>query len=361
MQSSSSVSVIGGGLVGLLAAWRLAQKGHAVTLIDMGPLGAAASSAAAGMLAPSAEHEQDGPHFRLGIAARDRYFSVCEELEAASNKQIARHKSGMAYVALDEVQARKLKARCDWLRAAGFSAEWVADARSVHQEIAIEMAGAAVFPDEAWVAPRDMIVAAARAARLAGVTVIERVRVTKVDAGFTVHLEDGNSLRAERVVIAGGAWSTHIPVEGAALPENAVEPVRGVLMQADWAPHTLDMIIAVRGGYVCPRGGSSVIIGTSSEDAGFDTTVTLEAIASIEARIHRVVPSLGNARIVDRWAGLRPYARRDTPIVSASKTKGLFYATGHYRNGVLLAPLSADIVAAIVSGEDHPFASALAL
>ena len=370
MSSLGSVCVIGGGLVGVLGGYRLAQQKLDVTLVEMHEIGAAASSAAAGLLAPFAEHEQDSPLFRAAADARQRYFAVCEELEAATQLKIGRARSGLGFVALDVVQARKLKARVEWLRAAGFAAEWRDDAQSVHKEIAPEMAGAAVFPDEAWIAPRELMAAAGRAARLADVKIIEHRRAVRVQAGpsgFEVQLEDGTAKVFDRVVIAGGAWSSRLPIvdkNGADLrasvgiEETSVEPVRGVLLHADWAPHTLDTIIMLRGGYVVPRGGSSVIIGTSSEDAGFDATVTIDAIASIEARVHRVVPSLGNARIVDRWAGLRPYARRERPIIAETKIPGLFYATGHYRNGILLAPLTAEVVAALVSGTAHPHAAA---
>jgi glycine oxidase len=356
-----SVVVIGGGLCGLLSAWRLAQRGMDVTVVEMGVLGSGASTAAAGMLSPQAEYEVDGPLFRFALRARERHFQVAAELGANAVR------CGLAYVALDEVQARKLKERVAWQQAAGCKAMWNDDARVVHDDVSAEMAGVALFADEGCVAPRELFPLVIAAVRASGVKIIEHERVRSVQEGFTVILEK-QTLRAKQVVIAGGAWSTRIPVLSAGgadardaigMPETSVEPVRGVLMEAEWSP--LNAIIALRGGYVVPRGGLRVVVGSSSEDAGFDAEVTQDAVASLEARVHRVVPSLGNARIIGKWAGLRPYARRERPIVSESKIPGLFYATGHYRNGILLAPLSADVLVARVTAQTHQDAELLSL
>ncbi len=339
------VCVIGGGVVGLMTAWRLLERGAHVTVVDRGEMGAEASFAAAGIVGPQAELNEGDPVLELALESRRLYP------ETAARLGVVYQQSSLVYLALDELQAMSLKKRCAWQRAIGLSAEWREDARALVPDAAPELPGAALLANEGVIAPRPLLDALKRAVIVHGGFLRPNAAVEEIQsiAGRVsgVALAGGETILADVVIMAAGAWASRIKGGDPAVPQNAIEPVRGVLLQLEWAPAPrLQRVVYWRGGYVVPRGGREVIVGASSEPAGFDKNIEPEAVDGITTRAFRAIPSLAQAREIDRFCGLRPFARRERPYISTSSISGLIYAMGHYRNGIMLAPATAQAIAA---------------
>lgn len=334
--------IIGGGLVGLASAMALAKRRARVVVLDH-RLAGEASPAAAGMLAPGVERA-DGAAHRFAIAARERYPSFVDELAEATGIRVPLNREGILELKLDDAGAERAS------RDLAPGTEWVdrKHLRDTEPELGHAM-GAVYYPKDGAV-DNAMLVHALRAyvARDTRITVIPEA-ATMVDAGGSracVATDAGHRYDADTVVLAAGAWSATLGGLPRPLP---VTPMRGQMYSVAGVP--LAHVTYGPHGYVVPRERSTVV-GATMEDVGFEVATTREGMASVEAGGAEIAPVLARARVLDRWSGLRPVTPDLLPILGRDPdVPSLLYACGHSRNGILLGPLTGDVVAALALGE----------
>lgn len=374
-EAGVDVVVVGGGAIGLASAWRLAQRGAAVTVVDPRP-GSGASTVAAGMLAPVTEARVgDEDLLALDMASWALWPGFAREVEAASGAEVGYRADGTVVAALDaddKVALDELVAR---QRSLGLEVATLRgrEARALEPGLAPGVRAAALAGGERSVDPEALHTALLAATRAAGVT-HRATRVTRVlttgDAGNGVgggggtrargvELGDGTSIVARWVVLAAGCWSGQ--VEG--LADEVVPPVRPVKGQiVTLRQPRADPLLArtvrgiVRGFsiYLVPRDDGRVVCGATVEERGWDRTVTAGGTYELLRDVLALVPGLDDAELVAVRSGLRPGSPDDLPMIGRSSLGGLVVATGHYRNGILLTPVTAAAVAAAVAGEAPP-------
>ena len=348
--ATSDVAVIGGGIIGLAVAWRAAQRGLTVCVLERGELGAGTSHVAAGMLAPVTEADPgELALLELGLRSARAWPAFARELSDAAGVDAGVRASGAlvvardgdAALALERELALRLHLGLEVRRLLPSAARRLEPALAPTVRLALEVRG------DHCVDPRAVVLALAQAARGAGVTLrtgsaVERAeqrggRVTGVG------LAGGELVRARHVVVAAGVWSGAI--EG--LPRIALRPVKGqILRLRDPAgPGLLERIVRFEGGYLVPRGDGRYVLGATMEERGFDTTVTAGGLYELLRDAAELVPGVHELVIEEMSAGLRPATPDNAPLLGpAAGLKGLHWATGHHRNGILLAPVSAELV-----------------
>jgi glycine oxidase len=343
---NADVIVVGGGVIGLMSAWRLAQAGMSVVLLEKGKPASEASSAALGVLSPQADAGRPSDFLRLAQASLALFGSLAEELGSESGVDIELRDEGMLYLALSEADNDALRAGAERQKAAGVPVDLISgdDARGLEPTLGPNVVGALFFTGALQVDNVRFGSALLLAANRAGVQVLQGRQVTRIvkDGGRVAGVEAGSTIyRAPAVIIAAGSWSGTI--EGLSLP---VRPAKGQALSLD-APFVLSHIIDSEAGYVVPRRDGRLLVGATVEDAGYDKRVTVSAIQSLLAGVSRAVPALKDSAIREMWAGLRPCAADSLPVLGPmAGCEGLFAATGHFRNGILLAPITAQLVTA---------------
>jgi glycine oxidase len=361
------VVVVGGGVIGLACAWDLASRGMTVAVVDPDP-GRGASWAAAGMLAPVSEvHHGEEPLLALALASARRWPAFAAELGAAVGRSIGYRTTGTLVVAADDGDRAWAHELFEFQRDLGLDVQWLTGrrAREFEPGIAPGVRGAIWAPGDHQVDNRLLVGALLDAATAAG-AVVHRARAAVLErsAGAVsgVGLVGGTTLLAGAVVLAAGTWSAQL----AGLPAGAVPAVRPVkgqilrLLPRDRTPtltRTVRGIVQGASVYVVPRQDRTVVVGATVEERGFDTEVTAGAVYELLRDAHRVVPGITEMTLGEASAGLRPGSPDNAPIVGRAAgdgVKGLVVATGHYRQGILLAPLTAAAVGAIVSGQEPP-------
>lgn len=347
----ADVLIIGGGAIGLATAWRARQRGMSVTLLDRGDLGAAASAVAAGMLAPVSEADAgERDLLQLGLRSARTWRAFAEELQDVTGVDVGYRATGSLVVARDRDDAEALERELGLRTRLGLRAEKLlpSQARRLEPALAPAVRTAMHAPDDHSADPVALTAALAEAARRAGATLRPGVDVTGVAPG-TATLATGETLRARTVVVAAGAWS------GALVDGLPVRPVKGqvVRMRGD---HLLDHVVRFDGGYLVPRADGRVVLGATMEERGFDASVTVLGVHDLLRDAAETVPGVLELQFDGAVAGFRPGTPDNAPLLG-TLTDGLVVATGHHRNGVLLAPVSAELVAAELAGEgeDHPF------
>jgi glycine oxidase len=348
------VAIIGGGIMGCAAALALAERGADVVVLERAVPGAEASSAAAGILGAQVELHGRGEDVALFVRAREAWAAWARMLVAASGIDIGYRVSGVLTVARSEAEQAALEHEVDWQRAHGLGASLL-DGRGAHEvepELAPDVIAAAHFPDDAQVDPpallRGLMTALSRNPRTsvrAGATV-ERLIIER-DRCVGVRLDDAD-LRADATVLAAGSWSSLVP--GVPLELPAVRPVRGQMVLLDERPPRVRSIVFGGGGYIVPRGDGRVLCGSTMENAGFRKEVTAAGVQVILARALACVPSLGAAQVAAMWSNFRPCVDGVRALIGSCALPGLFLATGHHRNGILLAKVTADAVTSAVLG-----------
>jgi glycine oxidase len=354
--SPVNVVVVGAGIQGASVALRLARRGAAVTVLERAVPGAEASSAAGGILSPGVEALEPGPFYALCRASLARYGAFVHEVEAASGVHVGYRRLGTLEVALDDDHARLLAGRAEKLAAHGLPVEVLDDAavRRLEPGISPEARGALFFEDEASLDPRQLGRAVYVAAARAGARFVHgEVRRIAMEGGRAVGVDHATGrIGADAVVLAAGAWS--LLVEGHGLPPGAVRPVRGQIAVVDTRPPLLSRVIFSGNGYVVPRADGRVLCGSTMEEAGYEKAVTAGGLRHVLDVGIEIAPALAAAPVVETWSNFRPASPDGEPILGASTVPGLLYATGHTRNGILLAPITADAIAAAVLGEPPP-------
>jgi glycine oxidase len=359
------VVVIGGGIIGLVTAWRAAQRGLRTAVADPEP-GGGAAQVAAGMLAPVTEVQYgEQALLDLSLAAARRYPSFVAELEEVTELGLGYRTCGTLAVALDADDRAQLRELHLFQESLGLESEWLSgrECRRLEPMLAPGVRGGLRVDGDHQVDPRRLAAALLRACELSGVG-FRRSRVARVDVAGDrargVVLEDGTRLAAGQVVLAAGSLSGRI----GGLPDHVLPPVRPVKGQVlrlrvprAYAPFLSRTVRAVvRGGhvYLVPRENGELVVGATSEEMGWDTTVTAGGVYELLRDAHELLPGITELPLTETQAGLRPGTPDNAPLLGRGALDGLVIATGHHRNGVLLTPLTGDVMAEILTGADTP-------
>src|SRR5881296_3918152 len=354
------VAVIGGGVIGAACARAAALRGLAVGIFEPGPDPAAASPASAGMLAAQIEPLDNGL-VALAVRSRDQYQRLTAELGDTTGIDIGFWAGGIAAIALDDKEADQLKDAVARQRQAGLRCDWLA-AADVHERwpgAAPDCRGALFAPEDGAVDPQALTRAClADARRLGAALRVEQVAtIETVNGRASGVVTRAGKTPAAHVVLAAGVWAPQIAGLPRPLP---VEPVRGQMAATAWPAGTPAAVFYHDRGYVLSRGGDA-LLGSTMEHAGFECRVTNEGLAQIFRGAVRLLPALLNQAVQRMWAGLRPVTPDGRPIVGPDPdVERLWYAAGHGRSGILLAALTGEIIADLVTkGETDVDISAL--
>ena len=345
------VAIIGGRIIGLAIGWRLAQAGVAVEIFERGEAGRGASFAAAGMLAAGVESEPG----EAALCALTRHGQAlwpdfAAALEAASGIAVGLREEGTIEIALTRDDAARLRHSFDFQRRQGVALEWLnaAEARAREPQLGPQLAGAVFSPHDHQVDNRRVVIALRAAFLAAGGRLHERDEVALAvenDRAIGVRRGDGTLHEADRVVLAAGAWSAAV----AGLPacaRPAVRPIKGQMLALTMNPAAplLRHVLWTPRVYLVPRGDGRLIIGATTEERGFDASLTAGGILSLLEGAWRAMPAIEELPIAETWVGFRPGSRDDAPLLGPSAVAGLVLATGHHRNGILLAPITAELI-----------------
>ena len=353
------VVVVGAGAIGLACAWRCAQRGLRVRVLERDAPGAGASGIAAGMLAPVGEVAWgEEAVTRLALRSHAEWPAFAQELRKASGAEAGFMALGSLHAALDRDEAEALRRRYELMRELDLEAEWLrpADARLLEPSLSPRCAGAVSAPHEAAVDPRALVAALATAAQAEGVEVstgeevVAALREGEAVAG--VRTADGVEHSATHTVVATGAWSgvaEWLPV----IARPPVRPVKGEILtlRARGAPPCERVVVTERV-YIVPRRDGRVIVGATVEERGFDTAVTAGGVHELLREAYRTLPDVAELELEEAIAGLRPGSPDNAPLIGRGAVDGLVLATGHYRNGILLTPVTARAIADLLMGED---------
>ena len=351
MTATYDVIVVGGGPVGAACARELALAGRRVVLLDPEGDSGQAWRAAAGMLAPQLEADQDDPLLELGLAAREHCESLATALRETTGTDIGLWREGIAHVAADEAEAAELRSKVAWQRQQGHLADWLdADEVKSRWPWLGSTTGAFWAPHEGALEPERLVAALRQDARRLGAAVEQDAATAVQSQGDRVTGVVGRRGRyaAADVIVAAGAWSAAI----AGVPRPiAVAPVRGQMAAFPWPTGARRAIVYGRGGYLVAR-GDEAIAGSTMESVGFDAQVTPDGLARVTASATGLCPMLTAGDVRRSWAGLRPMTPDGLPIIGAEpRVRGLWYATGHGRNGILLAGLTGLLMRQLLEGE----------
>ncbi|MEU6592045.1 glycine oxidase ThiO [Streptomyces sp. NPDC046881] len=360
---TSDVLVIGGGIIGLVTAWRAAQRGLATAVVDPEP-GGGAAQVAAGMLAAVTElHYGEETLLALNLESARRYPGFAAELAEATGHDLGYRRCGTLAVALDADDRAHLRELHELQQRSGLASEWLSgrDCRRLEPMLAPGVRGGLRVDADHQIDPRRLAAALVAACERAGVVFhrawAERLDVVR-DRAAGVTTADGTALRADQVVLAAGSLSGRL----AGVPDELLPPVRPVKGQVlrltvprRYAPFLSRTVRAVVRGshvYLVPRENGELVVGATSEELGWDTTVTAGGVYELLRDAHELVPGITELPLTETRAGLRPGSPDNAPLLGPSGLAGLLLATGHHRNGVLLTPVTGDVLAhTLVSGE----------
>jgi len=359
---TADVVIVGGGVIGLTLARALAQRGVGdVCLIERSSLGGEASFAAGGILAPQAEANGRDEFFELACRSRDLYPEFAAALSEETGIDVELDSTGTLYVALNEGDFEEIEKRYAWQSKAGLDVEKLtpAQARELEPCVAESIRGALSFPRDVQVENRRLLNALVNSVNQLGVALMTNINVDSIviEKGAITGVRTSRGfVSCQTVVVAAGSWSSTI--EEARTPK--IEPVRGQMICFNAKPQLTRHVIYSPRGYLVPRHDGRLLAGSTSENAGFTKQVTAGGISQILTNAHEISPGISTLPIVDTWSGLRPRAADGLPVLGpCDEIDGLFYATGHYRNGILLAPVTGELIAeAVVAGRISPLLAA---
>ena len=359
---AADVVVVGAGAVGLAAAWSAARRGLRVTVLEASAPGAGASGVAAGMLAPVTEADFGEPDLiELNLAAARGWQRFARELEAVAGTGVGYRETGTLTVAVDRDEADVLRRLHELHAELGLDAEWLTGSacRRLEPGLSPRVAGGILAPGDHQVSPRALVRALAAAVPAGGGEIRHAARVRGLECGSAgvdaVVLEDGARLPARAVVVAAGAESARLEVPEAA--RISVRPVKGQILRlraGASAPLPAARVIRTPEVYAVPREDGRLVVGATMEERGFDTSVTAGGVLELLRRAYEALPGIAELELVEARAGLRPAAGDNGPIIGPSAVPGLVWATGHWRHGILLAPITGEAVAAALVGEEPP-------
>jgi len=355
--------VVGAGAVGLAIGWRAAQRGMRTLVLDAGEPAGGATGVAAGMLAPVTEADfGEQALTELNLSGARVWRTFAHELESAGGIGTGYRETGTLTVAVDRDDAERLRRLHGYQRSLGLNAEWLSarDCRGLEPGLAPGVGGGILAPHDHQVSPRALVRALVAALGSAGGELRRGERVACVrapeDRVTGVELESGEWLEAPALVIAAGAESgllRGLPAWAA----RAVRPVKGQILRLRARPPVklpATRVIRTPEVYAVPRADGRLVVGATMEERGFDRSVTAGGVLELLRRVYEVLPGSAELELVSASAGLRPGTPDNGPLVGEGGPSGLYWATGHWRNGILLAPLTADAVVDMMAGGDPP-------
>jgi glycine oxidase len=357
---SERIIILGGGIIGLSAAFAAAARGFSVTVVESGRPGGQASGAAAGMLAPYTENP-DGPDpfFALGLKSLRMYPDWMAEIGEASGLRVELHRSGSLAVAFNEADVLPLTARMTWQNRYGAGAELVhsAELRRLEPLLAPEIGTALYVPEESHVYAPALVEALEAACRRRGVGIAAAagltVRLNLHADGVEIETEHAGTFTGDQLAVCTGAWTGLFERElGLPLP---IHPIRGQICAFPVPIGLIRRIVVSPQAYWTAKSNGTLVCGASEDVAGFDASVTERGIARLVRWGPKVFPFLKDLEPVHRWAGLRPGTLDGRPLIGRLRhAPRVVIAAGHYRNGILLAPATGAAVAALLAGDAPP-------
>ncbi|MEV5883215.1 glycine oxidase ThiO [Streptomyces sp. NPDC052020] len=362
---TSDVLVVGGGIIGLVTAWRAAQRGLATALVDPEP-GGGAAQVAAGMLAAVTElHYGEQTLLALNVTSARRYPEFAAELTEATGHDLGYRRCGTLAVALDADDRAHLRELHAFQLQSGLTAEWLSgrECRRLEPMLAPGVRGGLRVDGDHQIDPRRLAAALVAACERAGVvfhrTWADRLTVVR-DRATGVVTADGTALGAGRTVLAAGSLSGRLAgVPDAVLPP--VRPVKGQVVRltmpdgrAPLLSRTVRAVVRGNALYLVPRESGELVVGATSEEMGWDTTVTAGGVYELLRDAHELVPGITELPLAETRAGLRPGSPDNAPLLGPTALEGLLLATGHYRNGVLLTPVTGDVMAHVLTTGELP-------
>jgi glycine oxidase len=349
---TTDVIIVGGGVIGLATARALNERGVAgVTVIERSEPGCEASYAAGGMLAAQAEADIAGGLFELSVSSRELYPDWATSLLEETGIDIQLERTGTLYLAFTERDDEEAEQRLTWQTEAGLPVERLSsnEALELAPGISNSVRSALRFPLDVQVDNRLLISALVSSLLTRHVRLLTRTHATSLcieNDRVTGIKTDSATIRAPIVIIANGAWASFLINSDSRLPPLSIEPVRGQMLCFRSAARVRHVLYSPRG-YIIPRTSGQILVGSTSERVGFSKDVTGAGIHTIMTNALEIAPDvISSATLVDSWAGLRPRAEDGLPVIGAcAEIEGLYFATGHYRNGILLAPLTGSLIA----------------
>jgi glycine oxidase len=359
---SAEVVIIGGGVIGLTIARALGQRGvRDVCIVERANVGSEASFAAGGMLAPQVEAGTHDEFFELACQSRDLYPNFAAALREETGIDVELDTTGTIYLAFTDHDLAEIEKHYEWQSRAGLAIEKLTanEARQLEPCISERVRGALCFPRDIQVENRRLLAALVNSVDKLGVEIFSHTKAEAInkDRRQLVGVQTSCGLiNCRKAIIAAGTWSSFI--QNSATPR--IEPIRGQMICFDAKPRLTRHVIYSPRGYLVPRQDGRLLAGSTSENAGFAKLATAGGISHILANAHEIAPSISSLPIIDTWAGLRPRAADGLPVLGpCDEIDGLFYATGHYRNGILLAPVTGELIAeAVVAGRISPLLAA---
>jgi glycine oxidase len=363
MANSFDVAVVGGGVIGSAIAYQLARRGRRVVLLERGRLGAKASSAAAGMLGAQAEMAEEGPLLRLALESRARFPRLAEELKDLSGTDIRLIDRGMYKIAMSDKEAEELRQLAGRQCGMGLEVAWLDGERLREREPALspKVRGAVFLPRDGQVSAPELALAFAKSAAVLGADIREHTDVT----GFLVEGGKVRGLRTQtgvihcgRLVVAAGAWSGGLLERlGISLP---MVPVKGECFSVITHRPLLTRTVFSHGCYLVPKAGGRLVVGATMESGTFDERVSLGTLSELMQKAMRVLPAIHFAEWERTWSGIRPQTADGLPYIGRHPDdENVIIATGHFRNGILLSPVTGELVADLAEGKpDHPLLEA---
>jgi glycine oxidase len=352
----TDVLIVGAGIVGCAIAHELARRGASVRVLDERKIGMGATQASAGVLAPYVEMNEEGPLLTLAVRSLDLFDEFVERVSSESGIAVPYQRTGTLQVATDEADLRALRSTAEVLSRHGVRAELIDD-RGVRVEepsLATDVLGGLLISAHGFVLASELTRAAAAAAVRHGAQLIEQSRVRRITCvnGDMVVETDSGSIAARTVILAAGSWCGDIEIQGirARVP---VHPVRGQLLHLAWRGTRLRRVVWSPKCYLVPWDDGTVLVGATMEDAGFDERATVAGVRDLLEAACELTPEAWKAGFAGARVGLRPGTSDGLPVIGPSRVvPNLVYATGHFRNGILLAPLTAQLVVDAVLDQD---------
>lgn len=370
--SAHDVVVVGAGIVGLCIGWRIAQLGLDVVVLERdgpGDVPSAATAVAAGMLAPVTEATfGERAVLALNLESARRYPAFLAELGAEGDHDLSPVSRGTLAVAVDRDQLEALRRLHEYQRSLGLEATWLgrAECRTLEAALHPSVRGGVLVPDDREVDPRRVAAAAATALRRAGGTIRYGAAVAGIAIGeggdsgngraAGVHLADGTTVAGGTVVLAAGCWSGGIDGVPAEVT-GSLRPVKGQILRLRTRPGDPPLathVIRTEEMYLVPRPAGGMVLGATVEERGFDRSLTAGAVFELLRAAAEALPGIRELEIAESGAGLRPATPDNGPLIGHTSVEGLVAATGHFRNGILQAPVTADAVAALLAGKELP-------
>ena len=364
MSFHQDVIIVGGGVIGLAIARELHKRGvRKISVFDRVTAGREASWAAAGILAPQVEADLPDDFFRLCYESNRMYRAFADALLEETAVDIDLDQTGTLFVRFDDEDASEIRRRLAWQTKAGLAIKHL-DARetlAMEPGLSPRIRESLLFPDDGQVENRKLIEALVRYASLNGIEIVQDTGVQSIaieNGAAAAVVTPTATYQAGLVVLAAGAWTASIKIGATVLP-LMVKPIRGQMISYHPAAPICRHVVYSRGGYLVPRSDGRLLVGATSEDAGFDKSLTGTGINDLKAAAAEMAPALNGLNIDDQWAGLRPFIAGGRPVIGrVPSVDGLFAAVGHFRNGVLLTPITARLIADAVTIKSHEFLAA---